>query len=307
MPDWRNSPVRGGRATLIGVALTGLWLLMLLVFWLTGGDGAGAPGWIAAVAALMPLGLIWMAVGLARAIDGLKAEADALRMALDHDALRRPPSSGQPLAAPSARAPAPMAVRTSPVMRPAHSRRADDRAAAAADDPRQTELGLDTPEPVELPAMTIIQALNFPDGPEDRDAINALRDSLRHPEHARLVRSSQDVITLLADRGIYTDDLEVTPASVAAWRRFAEGQRGQAVSAMGAVRDAEMLEATTLAMRGDEVFRDAVHHYLRLFDRGVTAMMPGLNDDEVIWLSETRSARAFMLLARAAGLFGQED
>ena len=45
---------RGGRALIIGAALTVLWLVMLLIFWLTsGGDGAaGAPGWISVVAAL---------------------------------------------------------------------------------------------------------------------------------------------------------------------------------------------------------------------------------------------------------------
>ena len=36
-------------------------------------------------------------------------------------------------------------------------------------------------------------------------------------------------------------------------------------------------------------------------------MMPQLSDDEILWLAETRSARAFMLLARAAGLFGQDE
>ena len=70
---------------------------------------------------------------------------------------------------------------------------------------------------------------------------------------------------------------------------------------------AAALEAATAAMRGDEVFRDAVHHFLRLFDRSVTEMMPQLSDDEILWLAETRSARAFMLLARAAGLFGQDE
>ena len=55
------------------------------------------------------------------------------------------------------------------------------------------------------------------------------------------------------------------------------------------------------------MFRDAVHHFLRLFDRSVTELMPQLTDDEILWLAQTRSARAFMLLARAAGLFGQEE
>ena len=44
MTDWRGSAERGGRALIIGAALTALWLLMLLIFWLTSGSGSGAPG-----------------------------------------------------------------------------------------------------------------------------------------------------------------------------------------------------------------------------------------------------------------------
>ncbi|MEZ5725208.1 MAG: hypothetical protein R3E47_08945 [Paracoccaceae bacterium] len=301
---------RGGRALIIGAALTVLWLVMLLIFWLTsGGDGAaGAPGWISVVAALMPLGLIWMAVGLAQAIDRLKAEAEGLRAEMAQATMRRadPRQANEPVHA-AAYQPAPSTT-TRHIPRPAApARRTDDRAHAAASDPRQTSLGLDAPEPVELAPVTVIRALNFPEGPEDHAAIAALREALRDPEHARLIRSAQDVITLLADRGIYTDDLDAGPADVAAWRRFAEGQRGNAVGTVGAVRDPEMLDVATAAMRGDEVFRDAVHHFLRLFDRGVTVLMPELGDDEIIWMAQTRSALAFMLLARAAGLFGQTE
>ncbi len=316
MADWRSGSGRGGRALIIGAGLTALWLLMLLIFWLTSGSGSGAPGWISAVAALMPLGLIWLAVGLARAIDILKAEAADLRADLEHGAIMRAdPMAGRNQGEQAARQsyqPAMTAAAPAPRVQPPRpapaARRADDRAQAAAADPRQTSLGFDdTPDPIDLPAITVIRALNFPDGPDDREAVAALRDTLRDPDHARLIRSAQDVITLLADRGIYTDELEAGPADVGAWRRFAEGQRGSAVSGMGAVRNPEMLDAAIDEMRHDDVFRDAVHHFLRLFDRSVTALMPQMGDDEIAWLAQTRSALAFMLLARAAGLFGQAD
>ncbi|MDO5641771.1 MAG: hypothetical protein Q4G26_05200 [Paracoccus sp. (in: a-proteobacteria)] len=312
MPDWRGQGDRGSRALMIGAGLTALWLVMLLIFWLAAGGGAGgAPGWVSAVAALMPLGLIWMAVGLARAIDALKAEAETLRAMLaasnaraappapDADLPPPRPAHVPPMPAPRGRNPAPAAAAAPPP-----ARRADPAA-----DPRQSSLGFEQPEepaPPPLAAATVIRALNFPDGPDDHAAIAALRDTLRDPGHARLIRSAQDVITLLADRGIYTDDLDAGITDTAAWRRFAEGQRGQAVAPMGRVRDAALLDAATAAMRSDDVFRDAVHHFLRLFDRSATALMPELSDDEIIWLAQTRSALAFMLLARAAGLFGQE-
>ena len=294
---------RGNRALVIGAALTALWLVMLLVFWLTGsGTATGAPRWISVVAALMPLGLIWLAVGIARAIDALRAEADDLRAQLDRERLTAEPSRS-PAPAPIT----PVAPRPAPVPRPAAAPRRADPAAAAAADPRQSSLGLDAPEPLDLPGETVILALNFPDGPDDAAAIAALREALRDPDQARLIRSAQDVVTLLAERGIITDDLVPETTDPAAWRRFGDGQRGRAVSGVGAIRDPAALEAATAAMRGDEVFRDAVHHFLRLFDRSVTALMPEMGDDEIIWMAQTRSALAFMLLARAAGLFGQTD
>ena len=250
----------------------------------------------------MPLGLIWLAVGIARAIDALRAEADDLRAQLDRERLTAEPSRS-PAPAPIT----PVAPRPAPVPRPAFAPRRADPAAAAAADPRQSSLGLDAPEPLDLPGETVILALNFPDGPDDAAAIAALREALRDPDQARLIRSAQDVVTLLAERGIITDDLVPETTDPAAWRRFGDGQRGRAVSGVGAVRDAAALEAATAAIRGDEVFRDAVHHFLRLFDRSVTELMPQLTDDEILWLAQTRSARAVMLLARAAGLFGQEE
>ncbi len=306
----------GGRAVVVGAVLTLLWLLALLLF----PSGSGGWGWVSVASALVPPVLIWIAVGLIRSIDALRAEAESLRALLDQHP-DRPGSAGADTPRPAPRAPAaqpayappPQPVRstaTSPATpRAAAPRATAPQAAAPAPqpvpgDPRQTSLGFDAPSAVELPPEIVIQALNFPDGPEDHSAIAALREALRDPDHARLIRSAQDVVTLLADRGIITDELPAGPTDASAWRRFADGQRGRAVSAMGAITDPAVIEAATIAMRGDDVFRDAVHHFLRLFDRGATALIPRLGDDEIVWLAETRSARAFMLLARSAGLFG---
>lgn len=111
MTDWPGDGGRGHRALVIGAGLTTLWLVMLLILWLTGnGAGSGAPRWISVVAALMPLGLIWMAVSIARAIGRLRAEADGLRAELERDRDRERGSDPAPrgaVAAPPAFAPAP--------------------------------------------------------------------------------------------------------------------------------------------------------------------------------------------------------
>ena len=327
MADLRTRLHNKDRATVIGVGLTALWVLMLAVFWLTSaGAGAGPGRWVSVVAALSPLALIWIAVRLAREIEALRSDAADMRAFLlqqsndDPRAAATPPAQARALSAKKAsgasaqtRPTRAQTVRSVQANPPA-DRRPGARASPAAasdtqakpDDARQSSLGFDAPEAVLLPPETLIRALNFPDGPDDHEAVQALRVALRDPDHARLLRSAQDVVTLLAERGIFTDDLVPEQADSAAWRRFADGQRGRSVAGVGAIREPESLEAATAAMRADEVFRDAVHHFLRLFDRGVTSMVPEITDNEIAWLTETRSARAFMLLARAAGLFGQD-
>ena len=48
---------------------------------------------------------------------------------------------------------------------------------------------------------------------------------------ARLIRSAQDVLTLLSQEGIYMDDLRPEMTHPDHWRRFATGERGRGVAA----------------------------------------------------------------------------
>jgi hypothetical protein len=52
------------------------------------------------------------------------------------------------------------------------------------------------------------------------------------------------------------------------------------------------------------VFRDVAHHFLRHFDRMLEEFERNATDEDIARLVETRSARAFMLLGRVAGIFG---
>ena len=56
-------------------------------------------------------------------------------------------------------------------------------------------------------------------------------------------------------------------------------------------------------MKQDPIFRDAAHHFLRKFDQMFTDFEAVADDAEISALSETRTARAFMLLGRVAGTF----
>ncbi|NHX28136.1 hypothetical protein HA397_29830, partial [Escherichia coli] len=153
------------------------------------------------------------------------------------------------------------------------------------------------------PADDFIRALNFPETAEDKEGFRALRRALQDRMAARLVRSAQDVLTLLSQDGIYMDDLRPDRARPEVWRKFAQGERGPAIAALGGVRDRSSLALTSGRMRQDPVFRDAAHHFLRQFDHTLNEFEPNASDQELSDLAETRTARAFMLLGRVSGTF----
>lgn len=170
-------------------------------------------------------------------------------------------------------------------------------------DTRQAAMRFDAPESVRVDPEMLIRALNFPDGPDDHEAIAALRLALKDHDNSRVLRAAQDVVTLLAAQSVYMDDLPPDPAPTAVWRRLAEGARGSAVAALGGIHDEIALEIAADLLRRDEIFRDAAHHFLRHFDSLLVRVVPQLDDTQIMVLADTRSARAFMLLGRVAGIF----
>ena len=99
------------------------------------------------------------------------------------------------------------------------------------------------------------------------------------------------------------DDLRPDRARPEIWRQFAQGTRGRAVAPLGGVRDRTSLALAAGRMKQDPIFRDAAHHFLRLFDKTFAEFETRASDAEISGLSDTRTARAFMLLGRVAGTF----
>ncbi|WP_304618263.1 hypothetical protein [Paracoccus sp. (in: a-proteobacteria)] len=291
------SLARRDALTGLGLALSGVWLLLVLLFWLLGppaeAQRGGVTRLVSAFGVVLPLVLVWMGVAMARALALLRAEAAELRRQLD---AMRPDLPGAPAPEPQAEPqpeaqPEPASAQPRPRPRP-------------TGDQRQAAMRFEAPPSQPVDAGTLIRALNFPDGPDDHDAIEALRAALRDQDNSRVLRAAQDVVTLLAGRDIYMDMLPPAPAPAAVWRRFAEGQRGSAVAALGGIDDPDALQTTAAMLRDDEVFRDAAHHFLRHFDGLLARLVPELDDLQIAVLGDSRSGRAFMLLGRATGSFG---
>ncbi|WJS84831.1 hypothetical protein [Paracoccus sp. TOH] len=294
------------RVLAVGVASSLAWLALAGLFAFLGPEaegqgGAGWPVWL--VGLLLPLALIWLAVWSARSLLLLRQEAEELRAML----ARLQPGDG-------AVAEDPAENRREPEPRPAPGTAAPPRRTAmppppprAAPDSRQAMLELEAPPAAELTGPELFYALNFPDGPEDREAIRCLRLALADPGMARLIRAAQDVVTLLAGQGVYMDELTMSEADPGLWRRFAEGVRGEAVAGLAVIADAAALRTAATMLRGDEVFRDVAHHFLRHFDRLLSRKAQDSDPQLLAALAETRSGRAFTLLAQVTGMMGRTE
>ncbi|WP_139257738.1 hypothetical protein [Natronohydrobacter thiooxidans] len=157
-----------------------------------------------------------------------------------------------------------------------------------------------------LPATDeLIRALNFPENEHDAAGFAAMRVALADPRLSPLIRAAQDVLTRLAQEGIYMDDLRPDRARPEFWRAFAHGTRGALIAPLGGIRDRSCLAITSGRMRSDPEFRAAVHLFLREFDRVFAQMEAQADDSQITAFSDTRTARAFMLLGRVSGVFSR--
>lgn len=170
----------------------------------------------------------------------------------------------------------------------------------------QTSFALGTTAEDIAPPISVddfIRALNFPETVDDKEGFSALRRALQDRNVARLIQAAQDVLTLLSQEGIYMDDLRPERSRPEVWRKFAQGERGRTIAPLGGVHDRSSLALTAGRMRQDPIFRDTVHHFLRQFDKTFVEFETSASDQDIVAMSNTRTARAFMLLGRATGTF----
>lgn len=320
-PAIGSGEIIAGVVSLIWFALVGGFFLFA-----DGGSGSGGPlgGVMVLVAIFLPVALIWIAAVTLRTARTMRDEAQRLQAAIDamRHAYVAQAQGGLGKSSVERRLEeiAAAAKQTETTIATFASRREADAAQPPAD--RKAAFAAAVPamaQPDEQPALALgapaessaapvsvadfIRALNFPDSENDRDGFRALRRALDDRGLARLIRAAQDALTLLSQDGIYMDDLRPDRARTEVWRRFAKGERGKAIAALGGVRDRSSLALTAGRMRQDTIFRDTVHHFLRLFDRTFAEFEANATDQEIAALAETRTARAFMLLGRVTGIF----
>lgn len=318
----RTPPAPRPVTEMVAAALAAVWVLGVGLWLMVAPTEEQPAGILALLILFLPLSLLWIAVTTSRQIRALRDEAARLQVTVD--ALRHAyvlaQQTGGPRGAVERRLDEIAAAQkqTEAALSMFVSRRDATLSVPSAD--RKAALALPAPDPTaEQPALALgtpaedlrapmsvadfVRALHFPENAEDKDGFRALRLALEDRRAAKLIRAAQDVLTLLAQDGIYMDDLKPDRARPEVWRRFAAGERGRAVAALGGIRDRSSLTLTGARMREDAVFRDAAHHFLRCFDRTFAEFEKTATDTEIADLADTRSARAFMLFGRVTGTF----
>ncbi len=310
---------------IIAVALSIVWLLGAgLFFWNvpqeefgTSDEGKTLRFVMTLMAIFLPIAMIWVAAAAARSSRIMREESRRLQTAID--AMRQTYVADQQAKGMQVRpsveekldqiAEATKQTETALATFATSRDTSPLKARTKPEEPQsddQPGLALGTPAEDLAPPLDksdFIRALNFPDTAEDEIGFTALRRALQDRKAAQLVQASQDILTLLSQEGIYMDDLRPDRARPEIWRRFAHGERGRQVAGLGGVRDRSSLALSAGRMREDPIFRDAAHHFLRVFDKQLIEFEEVASDEDMVAFAETRTARAFMLLGRVSGTF----
>lgn len=328
-PDPQSEAGTGRGMEIAGGVLSLIWVLLILGYILMQPPGSDVQTLGLVLTMLMvflPIALIWVVVITLRSVRELRAEAARLQATVE--AMRTSYVQAQSQMPAQSSVPASMekkideiaaATRQAETVLATFSSRRDSALSVPSAD-RKAALVPPKPEPTaEQPGLALgspaddlrapltvadfIRALQFPETPDDKEGFRALRLALEDRTVAKLIRAAQDVLTLLSQDGIYMDDLKPELSRPEMWRRFSAGERGRSIAALGGIRDRASLTLTGTRMKEDPVFRDAAHHFLRSFDKTFAAFEPNATDAELADLSDTRTARAFMLLGRVTGTF----
>lgn len=323
----RPDQARFTAAEVIALLLSLVWVAAATVFFVTlpTSQEAGSASIdslrmvMTVMAILLPVAIIWVAAAAARSSRIVREESRRLQVAID--AMRQTYIADQQargsaiqantvekrlneIAQSARQTETALATFASSRDRAAQQIGAAQGAKPPADDQPTLALGTSADEFLPpLPKGDLIRALNFPDTDKDEAGFAALRRALKDRQAKQLVQASQDILTLLSQDGIYMDDMRPDRARPEIWRRFAKGERGRAVAALGGIRDRSCLALAAGRMREDTIFRDAAHHFLRRFDQMLITFEETATDMDIDDLAQTRTARAFMLLGRVTGAF----
>ena len=118
-----------------------------------------------------------------------------------------------------------------------------------------------------------------------------------------MLQVSEDFLNLLAQDGIYLDDLKIDPPSVTAWVNFIKNEQsghGKRLSCNGIDDHIKKLK---IRAKSDVIFRDTALMLMRRFDKLLRDNLKTADDHQIFKISDTRSGKAFLIVGKISDSF----
>ena len=149
----------------------------------------------------------------------------------------------------------------------------------------------------------LLQALNFPKDKNDIFGFEALKLAKKNSVVFQALQASEDFLNLLAQDGIYLDDLRIEPPSIQAWINFLRPEKKGDSKKLNCLGIDLHLEKLKLRLKADTVFRDTSLMLARRFDKMLREKVGTASDNQIFKLSYTRSGKAFLIVGSICGIF----
>ena len=149
----------------------------------------------------------------------------------------------------------------------------------------------------------LIQALHFPNDCNDSFGYMAMRIARKTNAISELLQVSEDFLNLLAQDGIYLDDLTIEPPSVEAWINFIKIDQNHNKRKLSCIGIDETIIKLRLRLKKDTIFRDTALILMRRFDQFLRDKLKTADDHHIFKIANTRSGKAFLIIGKISDSF----
>ena len=149
----------------------------------------------------------------------------------------------------------------------------------------------------------LLRALNFPNDENDLEGFTALNLARENNTIFQLLQVSEDFLNLLAQDGIYLDDLKIDPPSVKAWVNFINNKQNEHCKKLTCSGIDEQIKTLKIRLKSDVVFRDTALMLMRRFDKLLQDRLESAEDHQIFKIADTRSGKAFLVVGKISDAF----
>ena len=149
----------------------------------------------------------------------------------------------------------------------------------------------------------LLKALHFPNDKNDSPGFIALDIARKSNIVSQCLQASEDFLNLLAQDGIYLDDLKIESPPAQAWVNFVKNEKNQQKRRLRCIGIEKHIEKLKIRMRSDTIFRDTSLILLRRFDMLLQDHLGTAQDYQIFKIAETRSGKAFLIVGQISDIF----